>query len=107
MTDAFQQLEHGRELKYARDEEKHFKVASRRDRLLGLWLAESFGLSGSDAEAYAKDVVFSDVTHPGDDAVVEKVMADIEKRGAAITESDVRSKMEALFRQVSEQMKAE
>ena len=57
----FDKREEGFEKKFALDEELLFKAAARRNKLLGLWAAEKLGLSGADAEAYAKSVVMADL----------------------------------------------
>ena len=60
------------EKKFAHDAEMQFKAAARRNKLLGLWLAEQLG--ESDAEAYAKTVVVADLADTGEEDVVRKVM---------------------------------
>ena len=45
------------EKKYAHDQELMFKVEARTSKLFGLWVAEQIGLSGPDADTYAKEVV--------------------------------------------------
>jgi hypothetical protein len=107
MSDAFKDREKGYEAKYQLDEELRFKAESRRNKLLGLWLAEAFGLKGSDADAYAKEVVLSDLDEPGVEDVVKKVMADIEKHGLAITEDEIRRKLEDLLHTAAEQIRSE
>ena len=72
-------------------EETDFRVAARRNKLLGLWLAGEMGVA--DAEAYAKEVVISDLDEPGDEDVIRKVMADIAERGSSITEDQIRDKL--------------
>ena len=52
MTD-FQDRERGEERKYAMDEETAFRVAARRNRLLGKWAAEKMGLTPEETDAYA------------------------------------------------------
>ena len=49
------------ESKFARDEELRFKATSRRNKLLGLWAAEKLGKTGADAEAYAQEVMRSEL----------------------------------------------
>lgn len=90
--------------KLAHSSELQFKVNNRRNKLLGLWLAEQFGLSGDEAEAYAKTVVMSDFDEPGDDDVVRKVLADIAEKGASIDEAAVRSKMSDLLGTAKDQV---
>jgi len=77
----FDDREKGFEAKYRLDEETRFRVRARRNKLLGLWLAKAFGLTGEAADGYAKEVVAADLERPGDDDVIEKVMADIRTRG--------------------------
>src|SRR4029453_17481261 len=56
----FDKREEGFEKQFARDEDLKFKAGARRNKLLGLWAAEKLGLSGDQAEAYAKEVVMAD-----------------------------------------------
>ncbi|HAD87860.1 MAG TPA: DUF1476 domain-containing protein [Rhodospirillaceae bacterium] len=107
MSDAFKDREKGYEAKFQLDEELRFKAESRRNKLLGLWLAEAFGLKGSDADAYAKEVVLADLDEPGVEDVVRKVMADIEARGLQISEDDIRRKLEDLLHTAAEQLQSE
>lgn len=107
MSDAFKDREKGYEAKYQLDEELRFKAESRRNKLLGLWLAEAFGLTGSDADAYAREVVLSDLDEPGVEDVVRKVMGDIESRGISITEDEIRRKLDDLLHTAAEQLQAE
>ncbi|MEQ8504847.1 MAG: DUF1476 domain-containing protein [Rhodospirillales bacterium] len=107
MSDAFKDREKGYEAKYQLDEELRFKAESRRNKLLGLWLAEAFGLTGSDADAYAREVVLSDLDEPGVEDVVRKVMSDIESRGISITEDEIRRKLEDLLHTAADQIRAE
>ncbi len=85
------------EAKFAHDEELRFKVDARRDKLLGLWLAEKMGKTGEAADAYAKEVVISDLKEPGDADVIAKVMADIKEANLSITEAEIVEKLSELF----------
>jgi hypothetical protein len=76
--------EKGYEARFAHDQEIAFKVAARRDKLLGLWAAGHLGLSGAAAEAYAKDTVSADLERPGDSDVIEKVAKDFAAKGIKI-----------------------
>src|SRR2546429_30674 len=62
----FDKREEGFEKRFARDEELRFKANARRNKLLGLWAAEKLGISGAEADAYAKAVVMADFDEPGD-----------------------------------------
>jgi hypothetical protein len=103
---SFDKREEGFEKKFAMDEESKFKAMARRNRLLGLWVAEKLGISGEAAAAYAKEVVAADFEQPGDNDVVHKVMRDLAAKGIAITEAQLRAKMDELLAQAIQQVKA-
>lgn len=44
---------------YAHDQELHFKVRSRRNKLVGLWAANKMGKTGDAADKYAMELVTS------------------------------------------------
>jgi hypothetical protein len=102
----FDKREEGFEKKFALDEELKFKAEARRDKLLGLWVAEKLGLSGEAANDYARTVVAADFQAPGDADVVRKVMDDLAAKGIAISESELRAKMDELMAQAIMQVKA-
>ena len=103
----FDQREKAFEAKFQKDQELKFRVTARRNKLLGLWVAQQLGLEGGDAEAYAKEVVASDFDEPGDDDVLRKVMQDIEAKNLALTERSVRTEMVRLMDQAKSEMAAE
>lgn len=78
-------------------EEMEFRIAARRNRLLGLWAAEKMGLAGDDAVAYAKEVVASDFDEPGEEDVFRKVMVDFRAKEVAVTEAELREQMFTLL----------
>lgn len=88
--------EKGFEAKYRLDEETRFKIAARRNKLLGLWAAERMGLSGDHAVDYAKEVVIADFTRPGDEDVLEKVLKDLTDKGLDSTGVEIRQEMDKL-----------
>src|SRR3982074_786824 len=61
----FDKREEGFEKKFALDGEQKSKAEPRRNRLLGMWVAEKLGKTGDDATAYARDVVASDFEEAG------------------------------------------
>lgn len=94
------------EKQFAHDEELRFKATARRNKLLGLWAAEKLGKSGADADAYAKEVVAADFEEAGDDDVLRKVLGDLTGKGVAVTEAELRTKMDALIVEAVAQVKA-
>ncbi len=69
------------ENKYKHDEELAFRVQARRNKLFGLWAADLLGLKGADAENYAKQIVQINLTAPGDDDIIQKVLGDFAQEG--------------------------
>ena len=102
----FDKREEGFEKQFAIEEELKFKADARRNKLLGLWVAEQIGLSGDAAASYAKEVVAADFEEAGDRDVVHKVTADLAAKGVAIQDTQLRAKMAELMAQAIAQVKA-
>ena len=92
----FDDRERAFEEKFKHDQDLQFRVENRRNKLLGLWIAEMLGKSGSDAEDYAKEVVVADFDEPGIEDVIRKVTADLESHQVDLSEHRLRKKMEEL-----------
>lgn len=85
----FEERKDGFENKFAHDAELMFRVEARCCKLFGLWIAEQLGLAGSDAEAYAKDVVAANLAEPGFDDVKRKINPDLEEKGVEISDHKI------------------
>ena len=100
----FDEREKAFERKFAHDEELRFRATVRRNKLVGLWAAEKLGLSGADAEAYAKEVIRSDFTVPGDDDLIAKIRQDFDAKGVTETDAQIKvmllESMAAAIRQI-------
>jgi hypothetical protein len=97
--------EEGFERKFAFDEELRFKATARRNKMLGLWAAEKLGKSGDEAEAYAKEVIISDIEEAGDHDVFRKVRKDFDDAGVQQSDHQIRRTMDELLAQAIEQVK--
>ena len=106
MSTSFDKRQEGFEKKFALDEEQKFKAEARRNKLLGLWVADKLGITGDAAAAYAKEVVAADFEQPGDNDVVHKVMRDLAAKGVALTEQQLRVQMDTLLAEAVAQVKA-
>ena len=95
----------GFEKKFAIDEELKFKATARRNKLLGLWVAEKLGKSGDAADAYAKEVVKADFEEAGDEDVFRKVRADLDASGVQVSDHQIRRSMEELLATAVDQIK--
>lgn len=93
MTD-FKDRERAEEAKYALDEETAFRIAARRNRLLGEWAAELMDLTSEETEAYKKAVVQADFEEAGDEDVIRKVLGDLVAAECDVDEATVRAKLE-------------
>jgi hypothetical protein len=102
----FDKREEGFEKKFAHDEELRFKANARRNRMLGMWAAEKLGISGDAANAYAKEVVMSDFEEGGDHDVLRKVQKDLEAKGVATSEQDIRRAMDNFMEKAIADIKA-
>jgi hypothetical protein len=101
----FDKREEGFEKKFAHDEELRFKANARRNKLLGAWAAEKLGLSGPEAEAYAKDVVMADFEEAGDTDVFRKLRQDFDAKGVAQSDHQIRRTMDELMELAIAQIK--
>jgi hypothetical protein len=101
----FDKREEAFERQFVRDEELKFKAGARRNRLLGLWVAERLGITGAQAEAYAGQLVVAEVDG-GEAGVIGKVRADLERKGVASSAEEISAKMEELTQLAMAQVKA-
>ncbi len=102
----FDKREEGFEKKFAHDEELRFKANARRNKMLGLWAAEKLGLAGDAANAYAKDVVMADFEEGGDEDVFRKVRKDLDAKGVASSDQEIRRTMTDLMEKAIAEIKA-
>ena len=100
----FDNREKAFEKKYAHDTEMQFKAEARRNKLLGLWAAGKMGMTGDEADAYAKAVVIADLKEVGDEDVYRKVAGDLEEKGISVPEAELRRQMRDLLAEAKAQI---
>jgi hypothetical protein len=103
----FEDREKGFERKFAHDEELKFKATARRNKLLGLWAAEKLGLSGDEAQSYAREVVKADLAEPGEEDVFRKVRGDFDSKGVNQSDHQIRRMMGELMAEAVHQIETE
>ncbi|MBI1239868.1 MAG: DUF1476 family protein [Alphaproteobacteria bacterium] len=103
----FDKRRQGAESKFVLDAEVKFRATARRNKLLGLWAAEKMGLKGEAAEAYAREVVKSDLEEAGEEDVFRKVRRDLDAKGIQISDHEIRQQMESLMQVAIDQVMAE
>ena len=101
----FDKREEGFEKKFAHDEELQFKATARRNKLFGLWAAEKLGLTGPQADAYAKEVVVAEFEETGDQDVFRKIRKDFDDKKLALPDLEIRRAMDELMTQAIAQIK--
>lgn len=104
---SFEDREKSFERKFALDEELRFRSTARRNKLLGLWAAEKMGLSGDDAQAYAREVVKADLEEPGDEDVFRKIRTGFDEKSVDQSDHQIRRAMMDLLAEAVRQIEAE
>ena len=100
----FDKRKDGFERKFAHDAELRFKATARRNKLLGLWAAEKLGKSGDEAEAYAREVVRSDMEEAGDHDVFRKLRTDFDAAGVQQSDHQIRRTMDEFLAMAVDQV---
>jgi hypothetical protein len=95
------------ERKFAHDEELKFRATARRNKLLGLWAADQLGLTGDEAQAYAREVIKADLAEPGDEDVFRKVRSDFDAKGVEQSDHQIRSIIGEMMAEAVRQIEAE
>jgi hypothetical protein len=107
MDGAFKDREKGYESKWAHDEELRFKVYARRNKLLGQWAASQLGLSGTEADQYAREVIQADFEKPGEDDVFEKIQRDFKAKGVSVSDHAIRRMMAEVLETAAAQVQTD
>ncbi len=95
MTD-FKDRERAEEARFALDSETAFRIAARRNRLLGEWAAGLMKLTPEETDAYSKAVVQADFEESGDEDVIRKLLGDLTAGSADVSEADIRAKLDEM-----------
>src|SRR5262245_18107726 len=82
---------------FALKEEEKFRAEARRNKLLGLWAASKLGLTGAEADAYAKCMVQADMVEAGEEDVFRKIRADFDANKVDQSDHQIRRTMDELL----------
>ncbi|MBK5198519.1 MAG: DUF1476 domain-containing protein [Methyloceanibacter sp.] len=104
---SFEDREKGFERKFAHDEELKFKANARRNKLLGLWAAELMGIKGDEAQAYAREVIKTDMELPGEEDVFRKIRRDFDAKKVEQSDHQIRNKMADLMGEAVVQLESD
>lgn len=97
----FDDRENAFENKFAHDQEMQFRAGARRNKLMGLWVADILGKTGEEAAEYARTVVKADFQEAGHEDVMRMVLGDL---GDRVPEATVRRKYDELLIVAKEQL---
>lgn len=106
MTD-FKDRERAEEAKFALDGETEFRIAARRNRLLGEWAAGLMQLTPEETDAYRKAVVQADFEEAGDEDVIRKLLGDLTAARVEMSEADIRAKLEEMALEARRQLQGD
>ncbi|KAA5604456.1 DUF1476 domain-containing protein [Roseospira marina] len=107
MSDPFRDREKGFEAKYEHDEALRFRILTRRNKLLGLWVAAEIGKTGRDADVYAQALIDYALVHGAPDALASRVYADLTNAGVEITRHRLEVRMSKLLHEAEAKINEE
>ncbi len=104
---SFNDRERSFEKKFVMDEELKFKAEARRNKALGQWAAEKLGLSGTGVDDYVKAVRKADLAEKGDEDVFRKLRKDLDDKGVAVSDKELRKVMADFLAAAVQQIQSE
>ena len=100
----FEDREKSFEEKFRLDEELDFKVAARAAHLFSLWAAGQMGMTGEEAEAYARQASEMIVAKSGRENLMRKTEKDLRARDIRISRHRLEKEMESFYQAAREQI---
>tara|TARA_B100000886_G_scaffold315148_1_gene252918 strand:+ start:234 stop:542 length:309 start_codon:yes stop_codon:yes gene_type:complete len=88
------------EKKHVMDEEKKFKIESRRNKYIGEWVSEILNYSEEQKKIYIQEVIKADFQEAGDQDVFKKIKIDL--KNINISDDEIRKKMDKFTNQAKE-----
>jgi hypothetical protein len=88
----FENREEGFEKRFVVDEEIAFKSLARRNKLLGLWVAQLLGRAGAEAASYANELVAAQVG-ASDTALFDTIKTALTQAKVEMSDNRIRRKM--------------
>ena len=82
----------GFEAKYQQDQESQFKIRTIRNKFVGQWAATL--MKPENEEDYIKEVRISNLEKPGDDDIIDKLLADFNSKNIEIERNEIIKKIE-------------
>ena len=89
----FDEREKAFEKKFAMDQDLKFRAESRRNKMIAEWAATKIGITGQALEDYIKAVRKADLQEKGDEDVFRKIREDLDAKGVAASDMEIREAM--------------
>lgn len=90
---------------FAHDQDLAFRAQARRNREIGLWAAQQLGRSGAEADAYADDILMTSIEKGGTEALVARIRQDLGRHGLAVSDHQIRRRLDELLAEAVEHVK--
>ncbi|MFN7709641.1 MAG: DUF1476 domain-containing protein [Holosporales bacterium] len=103
----FESREKALEAKFEHDQLVDFKITARRNRLLGLWVAEQLNKTGAEAESYARQLVELATTMPAIQDLLHHIKQDFMQAGIDITDHRLMRQLELCHKSAVQQITQE
>jgi len=100
----FEDREKAAERQFIAERELPFKIAARRNKLLGLWAAKQMGLSGEAASRYAASIVNAEAIGHDDRIIIQKVFGDLKAHGSPAGEAVVFDRLREYSEQATREL---
>lgn len=104
---SFDDRQKGFERKFSLDQETLFKIEARASKLIGKWAAEKIGLSGTEAENYAKEIISANLDEPGYDDIKRKIEEDFLARNISFDVAEFNHLMDKSVADATAQIEGE
>jgi hypothetical protein len=104
---SFNDRQKGFENKFSHDQESLFKIEARASKIIGKWAAEKMGLTGTDAETYAKEMISANLDEPGYDDVKRKVENDFAAKNIECDSAEIDRVIDKSVADATAQIEAE
>ena len=91
--DSFSDRKKSQEAKYKMDQERQFKVRSRRNKLIGLWIGGELGLSDDEQAAFGREAVVIGMDSRTEDEFLERLTKRTVDLGGRIEVADLRAEL--------------
>lgn len=92
------------EARYAHDQEKRFRIETRRNRIVGAWAAAKLGKTGDEATKYAEEIVQLGLSTGKPAEVEARIHKDFAASGVSQSDHQIGRHMQEALAEAEEQV---